>query len=135
MKNKLIYVIVFFVCFNIWQDVQAEEWIPFTKSTHAYHHYDPEVVTSSTSSAIKRVAVKQIFTDAGVEDLQRKFGKKVTHAIAVVEINCQLNEARTLFVELFNSNITVSKEKKTTKWKVINQGGTNSVLSDIVCKQ
>jgi len=134
MNKHLIYLIAFFACFNIWQDVQAEEWIPFTKSTHAYHHYDPEVVTSSTSSAIKRVGVKQIFTDAGVEDLQRKLGKKVTHAIVVVEINCQSKEARTLFVELFNGNITVSKEKKTTKWKVMNQGGTNSVLSDIICK-
>ncbi len=134
MKKRLIYLIAFFVCFNIWQDVQAEEWIPFTKSAHAHHHYDPEVVTSSTSSAIKRVGVKQIFTDAGVEDLQKKLGKKLTHAIVVVEINCQSKEARTLFVESFNGNITVSKEKKTTKWKVMNQGGTNSVLSDIICK-
>ena len=135
MKKHLICLIAFFFYLSIYHEVQAEEWIPFTKSMHAYHHYDPEVVTSSISSAIKRVGVKQVFTDSGVEDLQRKLGKTVTYAIAVVEINCQTREARTLFVESFNGNITVSKEKKTTKWKLMNQGGTNSVLSEIVCKR
>jgi len=134
MRKQLIYLMVsIFFCLSFWQEVQAQEWIIFTKSAHAYHHYDPNVVTSSTSSAIKRVGVKQILTDAGVEDLQRKLGEKVTHAIMVVEINCLSKESRTLFVELFNNKITVLKEKKTTKWKVMNQGGTNSVLSDIVC--
>jgi hypothetical protein len=136
MRKQLIRLVLSLPFYLIsWQDVQAQEWIPFSKSAHAIHHYDPNVVTSSASSTIKRVGVKQIFTDAGVEDLQRKLRHKVTHGIMVVEINCQTKEARTLFVELFNNKAAVSKEKKTTKWKVMNPGSTNSALSDIVCSQ
>ena len=135
--NRLIFLI-FLLCIlhTSCESAAAEQdWIFFSKSVHAYHYYDRNGVISSKTPGVKRVGVRQDLTALGVEDIQKRTGKKATHSRMIVEISCSTNEARTIFVEMFNNKELVLKETKTTKWKIINPAGTNNILSEIVCSK
>ena len=122
LSIKLGVVLIGFLIFG-YAEVWGEDWNLYGSSENYLGYYDTQSITRP-SKDIVRVWERFNFTEKGVLDMVRKFGKKyenLSHSIDLSEINCVEKTTRYL-----------SKVSYDNKWGVIYSSSSPQELDFVV---
>ena len=134
----ILFIIGLIIFSNI--EIWGADWKLFRNTEETIEFYDTQSVSFSSENILK-VHVKFEFTDKGLFDMVKKFGKSfehLNHQISIEEINCADKTFRLLSVAYYSRRgrvllATINKPEKTS-WRSLRINSHTEALSKELCK-
>ena len=129
----LIIGLAIFGCAEVW----AADWKLYDVDGQIIRYYDAEGITRPSKN-IARVRVRLEYTDRGVTEMVKKFGKHYENfklIIALNEINCSDKKIRNLSITHYSTEgKVILKASRGSEWEYIVPQSAAETLYRFVCK-
>ncbi len=125
--------LIIFTCAEVW----GADCKVYAKEDNFTSYYDAEGITTPFKNIV-RVRIKNEFTEKGVAEAVKRFGKKyenINYSIALKEISCSNKKGNNLFLTYYSKGekamFTYSSE---SEWNPIVPESVGEALYNAVCK-
>jgi len=136
LLGKLGIILIGLAIFG-YAEVWGADWRLYAKQDNFTSYYDAEGITTPFKNIV-RVRIKNEFTENGVAEAVKRFGKKyenINYSIALKEINCLNKRGNNLFLTYYSKEgkamFTYSSE---SEWNPIVPESVGEALYNAVCK-
>ena len=140
IKLKVTLIIVGFVIFS-YAEGWAREWKLYSKTDSYECFYDAEDLIRSSSQNIVEVWTKSEYTERGVTEMVKKFGKhygRLNYSLELWEINCAEKKDRLLSIAAYSAegNILYTDQagSRLPPWKIISRESVEESLYKALCR-
>jgi hypothetical protein len=136
LSVKMGVVLIGLIIFG-YPEVWGADWEVYARQDNFTSSYDAGGITTPFKNIV-RVRIKNEFTEKGVAEAVRRFGKKyenINYSIALKEINCSNKKGSNLFLTYYSKEgkpmFTYSSD---SEWNPIVPESVGEALYKAVCK-